>query len=475
MPKSLASIALSPSGRASLQSQLAARLRVLIQRGHLGAGESVPASRQLAADLGVARNTVTLAYERLIDEGYLESRPRSGLFVCESLGSMPAPQTPRATAARQSQLERVAAARPFRESRPDVRLFPLALWNRARARALETHRSALLQYQSELPLGLPVLRRAIASYVRDRRGVSCDWQQIAITSGSQHALYMLAHLLLRPGATALMEDPGYRGARRALMSVGAAIQPVAVDAQGLVPPTIQGKKAALIYTTPSRQYPTGACLPVTRRTELIRWAARSAAWIIEDDYDSEFRYRLPPVPSLHSLDPGGRVIYVGTMSKTLFPSLRLGYVVLPWSLLGPFGELRSTMDDHGSLMDQATTAEFLETGAYHSHIRRCRREYGARLDTFLTAVSETGLPLDFPHADGGINISGFLPESSDDTAWVAALADVDVDTRAHSALALRRVRPGLIFGFTAFDHTEIRSAVRRMRRVVGEGRATRYE
>ena len=465
MPKSLASIALSASERASLQAQLATKLRALIQHGQLRAGESVPPSRQLAADLRVSRNTVTLAYERLIDEGYLESRPRAGLFVCESIGSVPASKRPRDDAARESQLERVTPARPFRESRPDVRLFPLALWNRVRGRALKAHRRALLQYQSELPLGLPALRRAIAAYVRDRRGVSCDWQQIAITSGSQHALYMLAQLLLRPGATALMEDPGYRGARRALLSVGAAIHPVAVDAQGLIPPTHGAKKAALIYTTPSRQYPTGACLPVARRTELIRWAARSATWIIEDDYDSEFRYRHPPLPSLHSLDPGGRVIYVGTMSKTLFPSLRLGYVVLPWSMVGAFGELRSTMDDHGSLMDQATTALLLETGAYYSHIRRCRREYGARLDTFLTAVRETGLPLDFPHADGGINISGFLPESADDAAWVAALADVDVETRAHSALAIRRVRPGLIFGFTAFDHTEIRAAVRRMGRL----------
>jgi GntR family transcriptional regulator/MocR family aminotransferase len=465
MPKSLASIVLSSAGHASLQSQLAAKLRALIQHGQLGAGESVPPSRQLAADLRVSRNTVTLAYDRLVDEGYLESHPRSGLFVCGPLGSLPAPTRARDIAARQSQLERVPHARAFRESRPDVRLFPLALWNRVRGRALKAHRSALLQYQSELPLGLPALRRAIAAYVRDRRGVSCDWQQIAITSGSQHALYMLAHLLVRPGAVAMMEDPGYRGARRALMSVGAAIQPVGVDAQGLLPPTNIGRKAALIYTTPSRQYPTGACLPVTRRMELIRWAARSGTWIIEDDYDTEFRYNNPPLPSLHSLDPGGRVIYVGTMSKTLFPSLRLGYVILPWSLLGPFGELRSAMDDHGSLMDQATTAEFLEMGAYYSHIRRCRREYGARLETFLTAVRETGLPLDFPHADGGINVSGFLPESSDDTAWVTALADVDVDARAHSALAVRRVRPGLIFGFTAFDHTEIRAAVRRMSRV----------
>jgi len=465
MPKSLASIVLSPADHASLQSQLAARLRALIQHGHLGAGEPVPPSRQLAADLRVSRNTVTLAYERLIDEGYLESRPRSGLFVRESIGAIPLAKPGPDSQARQSQLERVAPARAFRESRPDVRLFPLALWNRVRGRALKAHRRALLQYQSELPLGLPVLRRAIATYVRDRRGVSCDWQQIAITSGSQHALYMLSHLLLRPGAVAMMEDPGYRGARRALLSARATIHPIAVDAQGLRPPTTVGKKAALIYTTPSRQYPTGACLPVARRTELIRWAARTATWIIEDDYDSEFRYGYPPLPSLHSLDPGGRVIYVGTMSKTLFPSLRLGYVVLPWSLLGRFAELRSALDDHGSLMDQATTAEFLETGAYYSHVRRCRREYGSRLDTFLSAVRETGLPLEFPHADGGINISGFLPDSSDDAAWVAAMADVDVDTRAHSALATRPVRPALIFGFTAFDHGEIRAAVRRMGRV----------
>ena len=463
MTKSLASIVLFHKRTLSLQTQLAAKLRSLIQEGGLNSGEPVPPSRQLAADLHISRNTVTYVYDRLVDEGYLESRPRSGLFVCEAISSITSSSRPeRRFTERTPQLQHMSFPRPFQGSRPDVRLFPLAVWNRARGRALKKHGATLLQYQSELPLGLPVLRRAIAVYLRDRRGVNCDWQQIAITSGSQHALYLLAHTLLRPGASVLMEDPGYRGAHRAWASAGAAIRPVKVDSQGLVPPHDSTSKAALIYTTPSRQYPTGACLPVARRSELIRWAKKSKTWIIEDDYDSEFRYRHPPLPPVHNLDPDGRVIYVGSMSKTLFPSLRIGYVVLPWSLLGPVAELRSVMDDHGSLIDQATTAEFLDTGAYYAHIRFCRREYGARLDTFLTAVGKTGLPLTFPHSDGGINISGFLPQSSDDAAWASALAAVDVQVQAHSELALGRVRPGLLFGFTAFAHPAIRAAVRRM-------------
>jgi len=460
MTKSLAAIVLSRKRNAPLQSQLAAELRTLIQHGALSAGEPVPPSRTLAADLDISRNTVTYVYDRLVDEGYLESRPRSGLFVSEFV--TPAVPVRRAGNGRTPQPEHTSLPHPFQGSRPDVRLFPLAIWNRARGRALRKHGGALLQYQSELPLGLPVLRRAIAAYLRDRRGVDCEWQQIAITSGSQHALYMLAHLLLRPGAVAMMEDPGYRGASRAWRCVGAHIHPVRVDAQGLVPPTGRAAQAALLYTTPSRQYPTGACLTLPRRTELIRWAAQTTTWIIEDDYDSEFRYGRRPLPSLHSLDPAGRVIYVGTMSKTLFPSLRIGYVVLPSKLAAPFAELRATMDDHGSLMDQATTAEFLETGAYYSHIRRCRREYRARLETFLTAVGKTRLPLEFPYADGGINVSGFPPEASDDARLASALNQVDVVASAHSALAVGHVPPGLLFGFTAFDHSTIRAAVRRM-------------
>jgi GntR family transcriptional regulator/MocR family aminotransferase len=341
------------------------------------------------------------------------------------------------------------------------------VWNRARGRALKRHRSVLLQYQSELPLGLPELRRAIAAYLSDRRGVRCHWEQIAITSGSQHALYMLAHLLLRTGAMALMEDPGYRGAFRAFRSAGAAIQPVSVDAEGMIPPHSARTNAALIYCTPSRQFPSGACMPFARRTELIQCAARSGAWIVEDDYDSEFRYRNSLLPSLHSLDPGGRVIYAGTMSKTLFPALRIGYVVLPWPLVARFAELRSVMDDHGSLIDQATTAEFIDSGAYYSHIRRCRKEYGARLDTFLTAMGKTSLPLSFPHTDGGINVSGFLPPASNDAKWSAAIASAGIEATAHSQNALGPVRPALTFGFTAFDPETIRRSVRRIAHVRG--------
>jgi GntR family transcriptional regulator/MocR family aminotransferase len=459
-------LALDATRREPLQQQLTAGLKRLMHGKLVRAGQALPSSRELAADLRISRNTVTRVYDRLVGEGYLEARPRSGLYVTASLLANPGPNRPAPKARANGEQVRLDAPLPFRPCQPDARLFPLALWNRMRSRALRRHGARLLEYQSTHPLGLPALRQSLASYLRESRGVRCDWRNVAITSGSQHALYLLAELLLTPRHSVMLEDPGYLGARQVFERVGARVLPLRVDAQGLVPPLRQVGRGAMIYTTPSRQFPTGACMPVARRLALVELAKRWGVWILEDDYDSEFRYSRPPFPSLQGLDHADRVIYVGTMSKVLCPSLRIGYVVLPGELVEPFARLRSVTDDHGPLIDQGTLAAFVDAGAFYTHLRRCRREYGERLATFLAAAEHAALPLRFPHADGGMNVAGFAEGSLDDDAMSRALLAEGLEVPSLSSYSLRpRVR-GLVFGFTAFDHARIRSGVERVARVM---------
>jgi GntR family transcriptional regulator/MocR family aminotransferase len=456
----------------SLQVQLAMQLKDLIQSGQLGAGDPLPSSRELAAELKVSRNTVVYAYERLISEGYLNSRSRSKVFVSDTAGEL-------RSAAQRSKIQKQMAPavhvaahalgqslsegpKPFRPCQPDVQLFPLALWNRLRGRALRSTNRSLLHYHSEAVLGFRPLRENLAAYLRDSRGVVCEWWQIAITTGSQQALYLLANLLLKQGDRVYMENPGYSGAVRAWKSAGATMEHLPIDAQGMVFPPLEEASAALVYVTPSRQFPTGASLSLARRLALVNGAVNTKTWIVEDDYDSEFRYIAPPLPSMQSLDSGNRVIYVGTFSKLLFPSLRLGYAVLPKSLVEPFAELKTIAEDHGPMIDQATLAAFLDSGAFYSHIRRCRKSYAERQQAFLDAIAKGSLPLDFRYRDGGMNLTGFLPEGCDDLVWSARLKRAGLDVPALSQYASVPTERGLVFGFTAFPPAQIRRGVEKM-------------
>ena len=472
MPAALLdSLILERATKTTLQQQLCLELKRLIERGALPTGRPVPSSRALAEDLRVSRNTVMAAYDRLVGEGYLDARPRSGLFVSASLVSVPRVRDHRRVLRPSIDPADTASTlrepRPFRPSQPDVRLFPLTVWNRLRTRRLRVDGIGLLRYQPDFAMGLPVLRQALAGYLRDSRGVRCDWRQVAITSGSQQALYLLGQLLLEPGDQVLMEDPGYPGARHAWLQRGATLEPGPVDEQGLVPPQTLGRiDPTVIYCTPSRQYPTGACLPVSRRLAWLAFARRTSAWMVEDDYDSEYRYGRPPVPSLHSLDTAGRVIYVGSMSKVLVPSLRIGYVVLPAALVDPFAALRTVVDNHGPLIDQAALAAFIDTGAFYTHIRRCRRQYGERQRVFLETARRTGLPLAFSHTDGGMNLLGKLPADTDDERLSRRLQKAGFDVPALSLYGLRRPPPGLVLGYTAFDTNTLRRQVTRLARLM---------
>lgn len=442
------------------------QIKEQIKRGVLNAGDRMPSSRELSAHLQISRNTVVYAYDWLLSDGFLETRARLGVFVSSSIpAGRPKRETVRPTDERvnrvhaASRMYALKSPEPFRPCQPDIRLFPLLIWNRLRGRALRTMGLNLLQYQAGCASGLPALRKVLAAYLRDRRGVNCDWKQVVVTSGSQQALFLITHLLLNAESKVYLENPGYLGARNAFLSVGAQLSPGRIDAEGLVLPAPTDHSFSLIYTTPSRQFPTGTCLSLARRLELVRFAEETDTWVIEDDYDSEFRYSAPPLQSLQGLDPAGKVIYVGTFSKTLFPSLRLGYVVLPESLVEPFTAIKGLADDFSPLIDQATLSLFLESGAFHTHVRRCRRAYSERQTLFLQEAKRLELPLRFEATDGGMNLTGYLPEGSDDEAWSGRCMDGGLDVPSLSSFSIGPCAPGLVFGFTAFDEASILNAL----------------
>lgn len=486
--KPLLAISLDRRLAASLQDQLARSLKQLIHSGILEAGHALPSSREIAKDLNVSRNTVVAACDRLLGEGYLEAVPRAGLYVAQQLADISKMRSQHDKREERDDMESrhvvdanrlrpssrnlrrvtwpdLSAAIPFRPCRPDVSLFPYAKWNRYRNLAVRKLGTSLFQYQPSCVLGLTMLRKEIAIYLRESRGVPCDWQQIAVTNGSQQALFILAQLVLQRGERVAMEDPGYPGARDAMIHAGAALTACPVDAMGLVPEHVP-KNCKLIYTTPSRQFPTGVCMPASRRLALIQLAEQNHAWLIEDDYDSEFRYSRPPLPSLHSLAATDRVIYVGSMSKVLCPTLRIGFVVLPFEFIDSFARLRGMLDDQGAMIDQAALAMFLANGDFYSHIRRCRKAYASRLNAFLEGVSKYHLPLHFPSTDGGMNLAGFFDAESPpkrssqkkigyDAQVSQHLAHHGFDTPCLSRYSTRSVAQGLLFGFTAFQERAI--------------------
>jgi GntR family transcriptional regulator/MocR family aminotransferase len=457
---------LDRSSARSLQTQLVEAIKRLIREGELAATEALPSSRELAETLKISRNTVVYAYDRLISEGYLESAERSGVFVAATANALQA-TTAASTIPKHKpvrpQLSLLNSGlskgpTPFRPSQPDVTLFPMPVWNRMRNQAIRAHGSRLLHYNAGATLGLRQLRQLLADYLNESRGVRCEWWQIAITSGSQQAIYLLAQMLLQPGDTVYMEDPGYAGAKRAWAAAGASVKYFPIDEEGVSFPPFN-PTVKLAYVTPSRQLPLGVSLSLRRRLSLVASAAAAGTWVIEDDYDSEFRYVAPPVPSLQSLDNANRIIYVGTFSKLLFPSLRLGYAVLPPTLVDPFAELRATAEEHGPMLEQATLARFLDSGDFFSHIRRCRRHYAERQSTFLDAIKKTGLPFTFPYTDGGMNLTGLVTNRQNDLQLSDRLVAAGLDVPALSTYQHKSLLQGLVFGFTAFTPARIRRGV----------------
>ncbi|WP_394792482.1 PLP-dependent aminotransferase family protein [Rhodoferax sp.] len=440
-----------------LQRQLHLRLKDAILDGRLAPGSRLPGSRALAEALGVSRNTVTAAYEHLAAEGYVQ-QDRQGTAVATL--SRPAPmKTARDTTALPVAARRLAqiratprseAASALRPGVPALSQFPLAAWRRAYDQAIRRAGPAALGYG--VPTGEPALRSAIARHLAVARGVRCEPAQIVITEGTQEALSLCVRLLTNPGDAAWVEDPGYRGAKVAMQGGDLRLLPMRVDADGLVVggSDWQTQPPRLVYTSPSHQYPTGAVLTVARRLELIAQAQRHGAWIIEDDYDSEFRHTGEPIGAMQGLLAQAPVLYVGSFSKTMFPSLRLGFLVLPQALLPVLQTPLEELLRGGHRYEQLAMAEFIEGGQFSRHLGRMRRLYRERQQALREALTRH---LRVPHSIAGgycgLHLTVRLPPAYPDQQIAQAAQRYGMAPGALSAFALQPLPQdnGLVLGY----------------------------
>jgi GntR family transcriptional regulator/MocR family aminotransferase len=491
MPKrravvTIGTLGLERASRVPLYRQLYEGLREAILSGRLRPGVRLPSTRVLAKDLGASRNTVLAAFGQLLAEGYLEGRVGAGTTVARTLPETLLRARPEtawtARPGRRPRLSRRGAlllgargglaggaitAHPFRPGLPGLDAFPFELWTRLVARRWRRVPRQLLDYGD--PAGYGPLREAIATYLGEARAVRCEASQVIVVTGAQQAVDLAARVLLDPGDTAWVEDPGYQGARGALVAAGIRLAPVPVDAEGL--DVGRGARdapgARLVYVTPSHQYPLGVTMSLQRRLALLEWASASGAWILEDDYDSEYRYAGRPLAALQGLDAAGRVIYAGTFSKVLFPALRLGYLVVPPDLVDAFVAARALADRHSPSVTQAALADFIDGGHFARHVRRTRALYAERQAALVGAARRAlGGLLEVAPAEAGMHLMGWLPESVDDRAATRAALAHEVDAPPLSAYrarpARRGERGGLMLGYAAYTPREIDEACGRL-------------
>ncbi|CAM3573293.1 PLP-dependent aminotransferase family protein [Rahnella bruchi] len=449
-------------------------LRQAMITGALASGERLPSSRILAADLRLSRVTVEAAYAQIEAEGYLQRQTGRGTFVSTSLPHSTVSRNNKTVSAGLSRLSarghKIVATGgcrdprspvPFAAGSPDLSAFPLKIWKQITARQLRTQGEKLLGYGD--PQGYRPLREAVASYLQQSRGVLCSPEQILITTSSQQALQLLAMLLVDPEDTVWLEQPGYLGARNAFASAGADICAVTVDEQGMSP-TPDLPVPRLIYLTPSHHYPTGVSLSLPRRLHLLDYAKRHGSWIVEDDYDSELHYDGRPLPAMQGLDKHQQVIYLGTFSKVLFPSLRLAYAVLPPALVAPMVTLRTVSDGHSSQLMQAVTAEFMQAGHFASHLRFSRQLYHSRRDHLLEQIRQKIEWLTPQVAAGGLQLAAHLPAGQEHYFSTLA-AQAGIETPRLSPLFpgnSSQHQDGWLLGFSALTPAEITAAVNRL-------------
>ena len=448
----------TPNGGQTLQRQLLQRIKTFILDGRLPAGSQLPASRALAEQLGISRNTVLLAYGQLTAEGYVQA-DRQGTRVAPlpmvrlARTSSPTPNSP-ATAQRVSRLTPSSgAAEPrlmLRPGTPALSHFPLAAWRRTLDRTLRAMPVSTLGYGEAV--GELALREAIARHLGFSRGVRCTADQILITEGAQEALTLCVRLLSNPGDTAWTEDPGYRGIKAAFHAGDLHVVPVRVDAEGLAASAAlwQRHPPRLIYTSASHQYPTGAVLTAARRLDLIERAKRAGAWIIEDDYDSEFRHQGTPIPAMQGLADHAPVLYIGTFSKTMFPALRIGFLVLPEHVIGSLRTAVHELLRGGHRYEQLALAEFIESGQFARHLGRMRRLYRERQTALRAALARH---LHIPHevlgGQGGLHLTLRLPSDIDDQSVAAAARQAGMAPTALSTFAISPTDKdnGLVLGY----------------------------
>ncbi len=479
-------IALDRGSPKALHTQIYEGYRLAIVEGSLRAGQRVPSTRVLASELGVSRFPVLTAYSQLLAEGYFEGRIGSGTVISSSLpdrflksnavGSCVSPLTPgpRPRAQRASVL--LASLRPayvhgfgaFNVGEVAFDQFPLQIWSNLVSSRCRDLQDQSLHYGD--PMGALVLREEIANYLRTARSVKCEADQVMIVSGSQQALDISGRVLVDPGSAVWVEEPGYRRACDVFSRAGCRLIPVPVDNEGMdVAAGIRRcRKARVAVVTPSHQFPLGVTMSAKRRFELLDWAQSTGAWIIEDDYDSEYRYDSSPIASLQGLDGNARVIYIGTFSKVLFPSLRLGYIVIPKDLVGDFLAARRFMDLGPALFFQAVIVDFIQDGHFARHLRRMRLLYQKRRTALVDSIGmELGSMVNVLGSEAGMHLTVTLQSDISDTEisrraakqnlWLWPLSDAYLESATSN---------GFILGFANTAEADIPPAVRKLRNLL---------
>ncbi len=483
----LVSLGLDRGAAEPMQRQLYDQIREAVLSGRLSPGARLPSTRALCRELKCSRNTVIGAFDQLLSEGYLEGRRGSGTFVSRVLPEEllsarrggARPPAPRGGApgvsARGRRLTEVlpgrgARHRAFTPGLPDLSCFPFDVWGRLMARVWR-------RPGAELPVhgaagGDLRLRRAIAGYLRAVRAVDCEAGQVIVTTGAQQALDLAVRILLDPGDAAWIEEPGYPGLRGPLIANGARLVPVPVDGEGLS--VTEGRRLApaarLAVVSPSHQYPLGITMSLPRRLELLDWAREAGAWILEDDYDSEYRYAGRPLAALQGLEASagsgaGRVLYVGSFSKVLFPSLRLGYLIVPAPLADAFMRARAAVDDHPSAIVQPVLARFIEEGHFAAHVRRTRALYAERQAALVKAATgRLGGLLEVAPDDAGMHLvarlGAELARRASDREVEARALEAGVTAPALAGYYLGEpATQGVMLGYAAVPEAEIAAAV----------------
>ena len=480
-------------GKDALYLQVYRALRQAILEGRLPPGDRLPATRALARELGLSRNVVLLAYDQLYAEGYVEGRVGAGTFVApelpETLLEAPRPPSHASTPAaprfsefgkRALALDPAARRRgtpppeahlvydfQYGELAPDGRI--LNQWRRLLGRL-----AVDLDLNYAPAAGRPRLRKELAEYVRRNRGITCEPDQVVVVNGSQQALTLATRLLLDPGDRVLIEDPHYQGARQIFLAAGAELVRGPVDSEGLCleDAPVEAETARLAYVTPSHQFPSGAVLPLARRLELLEWADRADAYIVEDDYDSEYRYEGRPVEAVYGLDQRGRTLYVGTLSKVLFPALRLGFMVLPEPLVQPFTAAKWLADRQSPSLEQEVLAQLIADGHFESHLRRMRSQNSRRRQALLEALDrDLGSGVEITGTNAGVHLLVWLndlaPERTDELVVRAAEEGIGLYSIAPYFLEAPP-RAGLLMGYASLEPDEIQQGVARLGRVLGE-------
>lgn len=489
-------ITINKSSEVPIQAQIVAQMRDLIERGFLVGGTRVPSTRELAEQLGVARRTIVLAYDKLIAEGYLEPRRSAATFVSVliprraihvagdrainlDISQVPAPAalaggaTPNlyVPAAERCELD-------FTIGRPDYRLFPSKRWQRLMFENLAAHSRVISEYPD--PQGHLDLRLALCEHLRVSRGIKCSEDQIVIVSGVQDGLNLVGRLLHSPHGTVIVEDPCYNGAAAAFETLGFQLVPTPVDRHGIIVGDWP-QNTNIVYVTPSHQFPYGVTMSLERRHALIAWINTSAAYVVEDDYDSDFRYSSSPLCALKAMDLAHRVIYLGTFSKSIGPGLRIGYVVFPKHLAAAARALKATMSNGLPVLDQAIIAQFITSGAFERHLVFVRRQYLARRDKLIATLGHFFPDSTISGAEAGMHLIwtlGATLPSAPDFAKSSRSLGVGIHPIAASPICKSFAPPSsrdLMLGYTCLTEDQIYQAVERIKHLTTASRPSKIE